>query len=104
KKEKTHRVIAVLNKIGDGDMRLYAFYDENSKVKNIEAKIYNAFGKEIAHFKKKDFMDVSRTGSSIYSDDRMLGINYTPTTYPYIVVFDKETETGDTAFLSPWAP
>jgi hypothetical protein len=104
KKEKTHRVIAVLNKIGDGDTRLYAFYDENSKVKNIEAKIYNAFGKEIAHFKKKDFMDVSRTGSSIYSDDRMLGINYTPTTYPYIVVFDKETETGDTAFLSPWAP
>ncbi|WGF92871.1 DUF3857 domain-containing protein [Aequorivita marisscotiae] len=104
KKEKTHRVIAVLNKLGNGDTRLYAFYNENSKVKNIEAEIYNASGARIAHFKKKDFMDVSRTGSSIYSDDRMLGLNYTPTTYPYIVVFNKETESGDTAFLSPWAP
>lgn len=102
--EKTHRVIAVLNKLGDGDPRLYATYDLNSKVKNIEVKVYNAFGKELAHFKKKDFMDVSRTGISIYSDDRILRLNYTPTTYPYIVVFDKETETGDTAFLSPWKP
>ncbi len=101
---KTHRVIAVLNKQGDGDTRMYGLYDANSKVKSIEARIYNGQGKQIEHFKKKDFMDVSRTGISIYSDDRMLGVRYTPTTYPYIVVFDRETETGDTAFLSPWRP
>ncbi|QQX75368.1 MULTISPECIES: DUF3857 domain-containing protein [Aequorivita] len=102
--QKNHRVVAVLNKLGDGDTRLYEFYDENSRVKDIEVRIYNASGKQIEHFKKKDFMDVSRTGISIYSDDRMLGVNYTPTTYPYIVVFDSETETGDTAFLSSWVP
>ena len=102
--QKNHRVVAVLNKLGDGDTRLYEFYDENSRVKDIEVRVYNASGKQIEHFKKKDFMDVSRTGISIYSDDRMLGVNYTPTTYPYIVVFDSETETGDTAFLSSWVP
>ncbi len=103
-KEKTHRVIAILNKLGDGDARLYEYYDSNSRVKNVEVRIYNAFGKEIEHFKKKDFMDVSRTGSSMYADSRVLYLNYTPTSYPYIVVFDSETETGDTAFLSPWFP
>mgnify|MGYP002712926177 CR=1 FL=1 len=103
-KEKKHRVIAVLNKLGDADTRLYEYYDSNARVKHIEARVFNAFGKEIEHFKKKDFLDVSRTGISMYSDDRALGLNYTPTTYPYIVVFDSETETGDTAFLSPWIP
>lgn len=103
-KTKTHRALAVLNKIGDGDTHLREYYDDNSRVKNIEVWIYDAFGKEIEHFKKKDFLDVSRTGISIYSDDRMLGVNYTPTTYPYIVVYESETESGDSAFIKPWYP
>ncbi|MDN3724356.1 DUF3857 domain-containing protein [Aequorivita sp. SDUM287046] len=103
-KQKTHRVIAVLNKLGDQDPNLYEFYDANSRVKNVEVRIYNAVGKELEHFKKKDFIDVSRTGISIYSDDRMLYLNYTPTTYPYIVVYDSETESGDSAFINPWFP
>src|SRR5690606_933936 len=103
-KTKTHRVLAVLNKMGDGDVNLREYYDNNSRVKNIEVWIYDAFGKELEHFKKKDFVDVSRTGISIYSDDRILGINYTPTTYPYIVVYESETESGDSAFISPWYP
>ncbi|MEZ4883012.1 MAG: DUF3857 domain-containing protein [Flavobacteriaceae bacterium] len=103
-KTKTHRVMAVLNKMGDGDVNLREYYDDNSRVKNIEVWIYDAFGKELEHFKKKDFVDVSRTGISIYSDDRVLGLNYTPTTYPYIVVYNSETETGDSAFISPWYP
>ncbi|WP_347374158.1 DUF3857 domain-containing protein [Aequorivita sp. Q41] len=103
-KIKKRRVVAVLNKIGDEDTNLYEFYDENSRVKNAEAWVYNSFGKEIAHFKKKEFIDVSRTGSNIYSDDRVLYLKYTPTTYPYIVVYESETETGDSAFLDSWIP
>ncbi len=103
-KEKTHRAIAIFNKLGDGDARLYEYYDTNSRVKNIEVRIYNAFGKEMEHFRKKDFMDVSRTGNNMYVDSRALYLKYTPTTYPYIVVFDSETETGDSAFISPWYP
>jgi hypothetical protein len=103
-KTKTHRVIAVLNKMGDGDTHMYEHYDDNSRVKNIEVKIYNALGKQMEHFKKKDFVDVSRTGISIYSDDRMLVKNYTPTSYPYIVVYESEKESGDSAFIMPWYP
>src|SRR5690606_12243419 len=56
-KTTKRRVIAVLNKMGNGDTNLYEYYDDNSKVKNIRVWIYNAFGKEIASFKKKDFND-----------------------------------------------
>ncbi len=103
-KVKSHRVVAILNKLGDDDTNLYEYYDTNSKVKDIEVYVYDAFGNEIEHFKKKDFMDVSRTGGSIYQDDRAFYINYTPVTYPYIVVFDSETESGDSAFIKPWYP
>ncbi len=103
-KEKTHRVRAVFNKMGDGDTNLFEFYDTNSRVKDVQVWIYDAFGKEMEHFKKKNFVDVSRTGNNMYVDSRVLYLNYTPTTYPYIVVFDSETETGDSAFISPWHP
>lgn len=103
-KTKTYRVMAVLNKMGDQDTNLFEFYDDNSRVKNMEARIYNALGKEIGRYRKKDFNDVSRTGNNMYADSRVLFLRYTPTTYPYIVVFTSETETGDSAFLPPWYP
>src|SRR5690554_4055100 len=87
---KTHRVMAVLNKMGDQDTNLREFYDSNSKVKNIEARIYNALGREIGRYRKKDFNDVSRTGNNMYADSRVLFLRYTPTTYPYIVVYTRD--------------
>ncbi len=103
-REKNHRVTVVYNKLGDGDTNLFEYYNNNSRVKDVEVRIFNAEGKEIEHFKKKDFNDVSLTGMNMYADWRMLYINYTPTAYPYFVVFDSETETGDSAFISPWFP
>ena len=52
-KEKTHRVIAILNKLGDGDARLYEYYDSNSRVKNVEVRIYNALEKKLNTLKRK---------------------------------------------------
>ena len=103
-KTKKRRVVAVLNKQGDNDVELYEFYSENSRVKKIEAWVYNGFGKETGHFKKRDFMDVSRTGNNMYVDSRVLYLNYTPTNYPYIMVFESETESGDSAFIDSWFP
>lgn len=99
------QVWAVLNARGNDDPDLWEAYDGNSKVKKIEAVIYDAAGKKKAHFKKKDFSDVSRSGySTMYSDSRVLFKKYTSGAYPYIVVFQSETETGDTAFIFPWHP
>lgn len=102
---KTHRVVAVLNKNGENNVGAYLNYDDQTRVKDLEAYIYDAFGDEIKHFKKKDFTDVSGVdGYSMYLDDRKLYMAYTPTTFPFIVVFNSEVETGDSAFLDRWYP
>lgn len=98
------RVVAVLNKQGDNNPKLYEFYSKNSRVKKIEAKVYDAFGKRTNYFKKRDFSDVSRTGNDMYVDSRVLYLNYTPTKYPYIIVFESEVESGDSAFIESWVP
>src|SRR5690554_195291 len=98
------RVVAVLNKLGNNDVSLNEYYDDNSRVKKIEARVLDASGKQISRFKKRDFIDVSRTGISMYADSRVLYVNYTPTNYPYIVVFESEVVSGDSAFMETWAP
>lgn len=104
-KVKTKRVWAVLNARGNNDAALMEGYDANSKVKKIEAVIYDAFGKKKEHFRKKNFSDLSHSGySTMYSDSRVLIKRYTPGSYPYIVVFESETESGDTGFINRWYP
>lgn len=95
----TRRVVAVLNKLGIGDTRAYEFYNENSRIKKIEAEVYDAFGNRTARFKKKDFLDASRSGENMYADSRIMYLDYTPTSYPYIMVFESEIETGDSALI-----
>ncbi len=79
-KTKTLRVVAVLNKLGNNDVNLYENYNENSRVRKIEARIYDGSGKEINRFRKKNFHDISRTDGSMYEDSRALYLDYTPVT------------------------
>ena len=101
-KVTTRRVVAVLNKKGVGDARAYEFYNEDSRVRKISAEVYDAFGNRKNRYKKKDFLDVSRTGNNMYTDSRVVYLDYTPTFYPYILVFESEVESGDSAFLNAY--
>ncbi len=101
----TFIAVAVLNKKGDNVVRSFVAYDEGIKVKKVEAIVYDALGNEIEHYRKREFRDVSYgDGYSIYSDDRALYINYIPTTYPYVFIFNFETESNTTAFIRDWYP
>ena len=103
--EKQHRVITIFNKTGLQDINAYTSYSNNERVKDISATIYNALGLEIEKFKKRDFKDVSAVDNgTLYSDNRVLYMEYTPTTYPFTVVFDKETESKSSAFIPAWRP
>ncbi|WP_432412864.1 DUF3857 domain-containing protein [Rasiella sp. SM2506] len=96
--------ITVFNKDGLNALRTKVGYDGSSSIKNMEAKVYDANGVEIKKFKKRDFIDVSATGSSMYSDDRMLYIEYTPTSFPFTMEFAYEMRSSSTAFLPRWEP
>lgn len=99
------RIVTVLNSSGDNKHGAVMFYDENTRIKKLEVKIYDTFGKEIKKIRKNDFEDVSAvSGATLYSDSRVKYLNYTPTSYPYSILFETEVEYSSTAFLSGWRP
>lgn len=102
---KRHRTVTVLNKKGERHVEAEVYYDNTVSVKKLEAKIYNAFGKEVKKFKKKDFIDVSvADGISIFNDDRAKFFDYTAVSYPYTVDYIEETVASTTAFIPAWYP
>ncbi|UWY28852.1 DUF3857 domain-containing protein [Flavobacterium sp. TR2] len=100
---KTQRVVSVLNEKGLKDIDAFSHYDKTTSIKNIEAIVYDAFGNEIKKIKRKDFKDQSAvSGSTLFSDNRVLYLDYTPISYPFTIAFTCETETSNTAFIPKW--
>ena len=100
---RSKRVVTVLNKRGSIYVHAYLNYEKNYRIITLEAKVYNAYGVEVKKIKKKDFIDVSAVpGGTLYSDSRVLYLQYTPTSYPYTIEFIKEYISPNTAFLPTW--
>ena len=98
-------IVTVLNKLGNSDARISESYDDDTKITNLSAVIYDAFGREIKKYKERDFTDVSAVdGGSLYSDAKVKYVNYTPVSYPYTLVFETEYKTSTTAFIPWWVP
>jgi uncharacterized protein DUF3857/transglutaminase superfamily protein len=100
---KVRQAFTVLNKMGDQFARTQLHYDKERKIKNIEIYVYDGFGSEIKHIKRKDFRDYSAAdGFSLYTDNRLIHYKYTPVQYPYTLEINYEIETSDTGFFPPW--
>jgi hypothetical protein len=99
------RVITVFNEKGLASINGYEDYGKRKSIKDIHATVYDETGKEIKRIKRKDFKDVNAGGGWVfYSDERYLFLDYTPVKYPFTIVYECETQTSNTAFLSPWLP
>ncbi|MBG6112098.1 transglutaminase-like putative cysteine protease [Flavobacterium sp. CG_9.10] len=102
---KTKRVVTVLNEKGLGAIQASEYYSKTASIKSIEAVVYDVLGNEIKKIKRKDFRDQSAvSGSTLFSDDRIIYLNYTPIQYPFTVIFESELETSNTAFIPQWYP
>jgi transglutaminase-like putative cysteine protease len=102
---KERRVTTVLNKLGNKHVGTYASYNNHRKITDLSVKVYNSFGKQIDKYSKSKFTDVSAVdGGTLYSDSRVKYIDYTPTEYPYTIVFEKEYKTPSTGFIPEWHP
>jgi len=98
-------VISILNKKGNGHLKPYVNFDKSTKIRNVEAIVYDKDGQEVEKFRRKDFIDLSAVeGGTLYSDDRVLIFNYTPSSYPYTVVFKHTVESSNTAYIQPFYP
>lgn len=102
---KTKRVITVLNEKGLSSIDAIENYNKKTSVRDIEASVFDSSGKEIKKIKRRDFKDQSAVGgSTLFSDRRYIYLDYTPTQYPFTVVYESEIETSTTAFISQWYP
>jgi transglutaminase-like putative cysteine protease len=102
---KQKRVVTVLNEKGQGAVDAVENYDRRRTIVSIQAIIYDALGNEIKKIKRKDFKDQSTVdGGTLFSDGRILYLDYTPIQYPYTVVYEAEVETSTTAFVPQWVP
>ena len=99
------RIITVLNEKGNDAVHAVAYYDNNDKIKTLQALVFDSFGTQIKKIKKDDFKDVSAVdGGTLYSDSRVKYLEYTPIAYPYTIEFTCESVTSNTAFIQPFMP
>ena len=81
-------VITVFNEFGQSAIGAFEYYEKVSTINSMEATIYNSFGYEVKKIKRSDFKDQSASGEgTIYSDNRIVFMDYTPTEYPFTVTF-----------------
>lgn len=98
-------VVLVLNELGFNNIDLSENYNKSNKIKYLNVTIFNLFGGKTKQFVKADFKDRSLLDdSTIFSDNRILYLDYTPTTYPFVLEYECVTESINTAFLKTWSP
>lgn len=101
----TRQIVTVLDANGLSSVDRTFYYDKSSKITNLEAIVYDTNGKEIKRIKKKDFIDHSvADGFSVFTDNRALSMDYTPTGYPFTIEVKSEIETNNTGVIRPWLP
>lgn len=101
----TKKVITVFNENGLRNIDAYEYYDASNKIIELEAIILNSFGNEIKKIKKKEFKDHSvADGFSVFTDNRIIRLDYTPIEYPFTVVYTSKINSSNTAFIPGWYP
>jgi Domain of Unknown Function with PDB structure (DUF3857) len=104
-KIKTKRVVTIFNEKGLGAIEASESYNKKLTVNDIQATVYNGFGLELKRLKRKDFKDFSSyDGYTMFSDNRNLVLEYTPTEYPFTIIYESEISTSTTAFIPNWMP
>ena len=103
---KKHFVYTILNEKGDDYAEYRSVYNTKSRlISSINAYLYDASGKEIRHFKKKDMDDFPyEDGVSFVNDERIKRGIFSYNRYPYTVEFEEEDELNGFMGTGNWIP
>ena len=99
-------VYTILNEKGARYATYRTFYNNKSTfINSVSAYMYDASGKEIRHFKKKDMEDhPAYDGVSFVSDERVKMGSFYSNNYPYTVDFEEEDELTELIHIHNWYP
>jgi len=102
---KIRKAVTVLNKLGDDQSKITVHYDKNRKIKSLKIIAYNSLGLELKKISRKEIKDYAAAdGISLFNDGRIKYYRHVPTSYPYTIYYEYETETPNTAFINRWYP
>lgn len=97
--------ITVINKDAVGFAIPRIYYEKGNTASNIKVTVYDEKGAKIKSYSKSDFTDVAANSQgSFYSDNRMMYLSYTPTTYPYTIEFSYDQKDSNTVFIPDFTP
>lgn len=94
----------ILDEQAEDLSKFFASYDNLSAIHYANGTLFNAQGKEIRHFKKKDMSDFTNEGAAFVSDERVKVSALTYNNYPYTVDFESENEIASTYYIPRWEP
>ncbi|MCB0587618.1 MAG: DUF3857 and transglutaminase domain-containing protein, partial [Phaeodactylibacter sp.] len=87
---RRHRVVTLLSRESDANIVVLG-YDADSKVRKLEARIYDASGQEVRKLGKNEVQDFAAVdGFSIYQDNRVKALEANHHEYPYTVSYEYE--------------
>ncbi|HEY4156218.1 MAG TPA: DUF3857 domain-containing protein, partial [Puia sp.] len=102
--EREHHVYTVLNENADRYATYKTGYDKFTSINYVNATLYDASGKELKHFRKKDMQDfASESAESLVTDVRYKIASFSCHTYPYTVDFEEEDEIESALRIHGWS-
>lgn len=102
---KKTSVITILNKDAIPYTIPRIAYEKGDRVSNVKVVIYDEQGNKIKNYSKSDFTDIAANPQgTFYSDNRMLFLPFTATSFPYTVEFSYEINDENTVFIPDFVP
>ncbi len=86
---KVHTVMTILNESGKSSAIFREYTSKYSSLDDAEVKVYDAFGKQVSRYKKKDMMTVA-TGEGLIEDGYVTYLYVPVSGYPVTVEFNYE--------------
>ena len=105
-KLKVEKVVTLLNQ-KSRENELTIWYDEGTKVRKIEAELFDGLGRPIRTVDKNEVKDYAAvSGGTLYSDRRIKHVEVRHSTYPYTLSYsyERELEGIDFAVGEEWYP
>jgi hypothetical protein len=103
--QRTKHAYTILNETGAKYAGYVGEYDKFTDLNSVDARLYDAMGKELKHVKKKDMQDMSgNDDESLMVDSRYKVHNFYYRSYPYTVEFEEESDLDGLFFLPSWTP
>ncbi|GEN76782.1 DUF3857 domain-containing protein [Chryseobacterium hagamense] len=98
-------VITVLNKDAIPYSLPRIAYEKGNSISNVKVIVYDEKGNKIKSYSKSDFTDIAANPQgTFYSDNRMLILPFTASSFPYTVEFSYELNDENTVFIPDFIP